>query len=73
MNYVKYGLKALVAFLVAGTGAGAVAATDNGITYGEWWVVAATAVAAAGTVFGVTNGPKPQARAEAWQGPHDGL
>lgn len=72
MNYVKYIAKALVAGLVAGTGAGAVAATDNGITYGEWWVIAATTVAAIGAVAGISNGPKPTPKAEVWVGPYDG-
>jgi hypothetical protein len=49
--------KAVVAFFVAGTGALAVALTDNAMTWGEGAVVLATAVAAAGAVYGVTNKP----------------
>jgi hypothetical protein len=49
--------KAIWAFFVAGTGSLAVAAADNAITLGEGLLVLATAVAAAGAVFGVTNKP----------------
>ena len=47
--------KAVIALLVAGSGAGAVAASDDRITYGEWWLVAATALASFGAVYGVRN------------------
>lgn len=48
-------ISALVAGLVAGTGAGATAAIDDRITYGEWWLVAAATVAAAGAQLGVAG------------------
>lgn len=49
-------LKAIVAFLVSGSGAFAVAAADNSIVLGEWAFVGATAIASAGAVFGIRNG-----------------
>lgn len=48
-------LKAVVAFLVAATGALATAAVDNSIVLGEWMAALATAVAAGGAVFATPN------------------
>lgn len=47
--------KALVAALVAGVGAGATAAIDDTVTYGEWWMIAAAATGALGVVWAVPN------------------
>lgn len=51
--------KAIAAFIVAGTGALAVAGVDNAITVGEALVALATACAAAGAVYGIKNTPTP--------------
>lgn len=47
--------KAVVAFLVSGTGALATAAADNRVTLGEVAFVVAVALAAFGAVYGVRN------------------
>lgn len=47
--------KAIVAAIVAGTGALATAAADNTITVAEWAWIAAATTAAAGAVYGVRN------------------
>ena len=49
--------KAIVGTLAAGLGALATALTDGQITPVEWVTVAASAVTAAGAVFGVPNKP----------------
>lgn len=48
-------LSALVAGVVSGVGAGATAAIDDRITYGEWWLVAAATVTAAGAQLGIAG------------------
>lgn len=50
--------KAIVAAVVAFTGAVATGAVDNAITLGEWWAAAAAGTAAGGVVFGVRNRPR---------------
>lgn len=56
MNINPY-RKAVAAFLVALTGSLAVAGADSAFTVGEVMSALATAVAAAGAVFGVKNKP----------------
>lgn len=52
-RYLTSIAKALVGALVAGVGAGATAAVDDIITYGEWWMIAAAATGALGAVWAV--------------------
>lgn len=54
-DYLPTIAKALTAAVVAGVGAGATAAIDDRITYGEWWMIAAAAVGALGAVWAVPN------------------
>lgn len=54
--------KAIVGGLVAAVGAGATAATDDVITVGEWWTIAATGLAALYAVWQTDNGPEYAAR-----------
>lgn len=54
---MKQARKAILAFLVAGTGSLAVAAVDNSITLGEALAAVAVAVAAGAAVYGVSNAP----------------
>lgn len=49
--------KAILAFLIAGSGSLAVAAVDNSITMGEGIVAASVALVALGAVYGVKNAP----------------
>ena len=50
--------KALLAFVVAFTGAAATAAVDGLINYAEWWMIVATAFTALAGVYGVPNKDK---------------
>lgn len=52
---MKQARKAILAFVVAGTGSLAVAAVDNSITLGEGLAALAVACAAGGAVYGVSN------------------
>lgn len=56
INYLPKMAKSLLAGLIAGTGALAVAAADNGITTGEWIGALSTGLTALGVVWGVRNG-----------------
>lgn len=58
---MKTARKAILAALVAGTGALAVAGLDNGITLGEALLCLASTVAGGAGVYGVSPGPLYQA------------
>ena len=49
--------KAILAAVIAGSGAGATAAVDGTISYAEWWLIASTALTALGAVYGVSETP----------------
>jgi hypothetical protein len=70
MNHPATYAKGILAGLIAFVGAGATAAVDNGITYGEWWVMAGAGLAALGGTYGIPNrDPKVQAQDQSVQPP----
>lgn len=50
--------KALVAAAATGAATGAMAASDDVITAGEWWTIAAATIGALAAVWSVPNAPK---------------
>lgn len=61
-SYARSCAKAIVGGLVAAVGAGATAATDDVISAGEWWTIAATGLAALYAVWQTDNGDAYAAR-----------
>ena len=70
MNKITPYAKAIVAALIAFSGAVAVGYSDNAMTAAEWWFSGSTGLTALGVVFGVPNkDPRAQHQDESVQPP----
>jgi hypothetical protein len=59
--YIAYALKAIGTAIASFVGGVIVALSDSSITWQEWVISAGWAILAGLAVFGIRNGPNPQA------------